>query len=138
MMVILAGSGTSGPNLSSDIGLNECLKKLENEYVYISDNYIPVVVDIGVFWQYNKWCYNPRNDLSHLKTSVSMWLGFWHTYKELCHNIWCYGLKSLFGPSLHHLWPNQSIMLKPKLGHLETYFTWFSLAYQNVKEMLSM
>jgi hypothetical protein len=65
-------------------------------------------------------------------------LGFWHTYKELALLTWKYGLKILFGPIFHQLHPDSKVFLKPKLGHLETFFTWIFLACNDndIKNML--
>ncbi len=123
-------------NLSSDIGFASSLKYLTNQYLNDSEQCLPVVVDIGIFWRYNKWCYNTNNDMSFFTSKMSVWLGFWHTYKELCLNIWGCGLRTLFAPLLHHLWPDQSVFFKPKLGILETYFTWCTLAYPSIREQL--
>ena len=75
--------------------------------------------------------YNPHNDCSLLINKFIPVLGFWHNYKELCLIIWKKGLQSFFGPLFHSLWPESSILFKPKLGHIEIFFTYISLAYDD-------
>ena len=60
---------------------------------------------------------------------MPMFLGMWHTYKEVCNLTWQYFLPYLFAPGIHAIHGDQSIMLKPKLAHIETYFIWFLKAF---------
>ena len=109
-------------NISSDQGLYEVLtflslKKQLNKYQII-------LVDVGIFWRYYKWIYN-RNNRIPGSISTCMVLGFWHSYKELATLIYRRSIRYLFGPILGKLFHNSTLLLKPKLGHLETYFNWF-------------
>jgi hypothetical protein len=108
-------------NTSSDIGLFKFLKTIHQNID--NESICPLVVDIKIYWRYYLWLYNKNNDLFYKNTFCVM-LGFWHTYKELALLTWKYGLKILFGPIFHKLHPDSKVFLKPKLGHLEIFFTW--------------
>ena len=60
---------------------------------------------------------------------MPMFLGMWHTYKEVCNLTWQYFLPYLFGPGLHSINADQTIMVKPKLAQIETYFIWLIKAF---------
>jgi hypothetical protein len=120
-------------NISSDKGLYDILQFL-NQKKNI-DKYQIILVDVGIFWRYYKWVYNPNNRIPGSR-STAVVLGFWHTYKELATLIYQRSIKYLFGPILGKLFSNSSILLKPKLGHIETYFNWFMLVFPLIKEKL--
>ena len=120
-------------NISSDNGLYQILLDLIDKRV--SNCYQTVLVDVGIFWRYYKWIYNPNIRIPS-SNAISVILGFWHTYKELCQIIFKNGIQFLFGPVLGQLFKNGSILLKPKLGILETIFNWLMLSYSKVKEKL--
>ena len=62
-------------------------------------------------------------------------LGNWHSYKELCMLVYQKHLRTLFGPILGQF-SQSTLLLKPKLGILETYFNWFMLVFRYEKEYL--
>ena len=122
-------------NTSSDSGLFNCFK-----YLYDTkdkETICPVVVDIKIFWRYYLWLYNKDNDL-YIKNDFCVLLGTWHTYKELNLLTWKFGLRILFGPVYHAIYPTSKIFFKPKLGHLETFFTWITIAFtkEDLREKL--
>jgi hypothetical protein len=43
--------------------------------------------------------------------------------------IWKSGLQIFFAPLSHSIWPDSSILIKPKLSHLEKFYTFLMLAY---------
>ena len=100
-----------------------------------SNRYQVIVVDVGIFWRYYKWIYNPIIRIPG-STTTSYILGFWHTYKELCQIIYSKSIKYFFGPIFGQLYSEANILLKPKLGVLEYYFTWLMLAYPFIKDKL--
>jgi hypothetical protein len=114
-------------NISSDEGLYKTLLYLFDKK--LNDSYQIILVDIGIFWRYYKWIYNPEIRIPASETT-SFILGFWHTYKELCQLIYQRSLTYLFGPLFGQLFINSPLLLKPKLGILETYFNWMMLIYQ--------
>jgi len=114
-------------NISSDEGLYKTLLYLFDKK--LNDSYQIILVDIGIFWRYYKWIYNPEIRIPASETT-SFILGFWHTYKELCQIIYQRSLTYLFGPLFGKLFINSPLLLKPKLGILETYFNWMMLIYQ--------
>src|ERR1700733_15054107 len=61
-------------------------------------------------------------------------LGFWHNYKELSQILWRSGIEYLFGPLSHLIWPDSSILVKPRLEHLEIFYTYMALCYDNILE----
>ena len=79
--------------------------------------------------------YNPNLRIPS-SNSISVVLGFWHTYKELCQIIYKNCIQFLFGPILGKLFQNGSLLIKPKLGITETIFNWFMLSYPNFKDKL--
>ena len=85
--------------------------------------------------RYYKWIYNQSIFIPGSSTTSYM-LGFWHTYKELCHGIYKQSLRFLFGPVIGELYLNNSLLFKPKLGTLECYFNWFMLCYPFIKKKL--
>jgi hypothetical protein len=115
-------------NISSDNGFFNCFKEILDKYCLL-ESITPLVVDINIYWRYSKWIYNPNNNCSQLSNHIIPILGFWHNYKQLCNCIWKYGIKYLFGPLFHSLWPSSSILLKPKLGHMEIFFTYLTHVY---------
>jgi len=98
------------------------------------DYYQVVVVDVGIFWRYYKWIYNPLIRIPS-SSSIMVFLGLWHPYKELCQIIYQKSIRFLFGPLLGQF-SDTTILYKPKLGILETYFTWFMIAYHYEKEYI--
>jgi hypothetical protein len=118
---------------ASDKGLFKCFKYVYDNLLSKTEEHIvkPIVVDINIYWRYYLWLYNKNNDLFYSK-NLCIVLGFWHTYKELSIVIWKSGLRTLFGPIYHEFYPQAKIFSKPKLGHLETFFTWITLAFKDV------
>ena len=51
----------------------------------------------------------------------------------LCQLLWKKGLRILFGPIYHKLYTNAKILEKPKLGHLETFFTWIFISCRDME-----
>jgi len=100
-----------------------------------SNQYQIILVDVGIFWRYYKWIYNPSIFIPG-SSSTSFMLGFWHTYKELCHGIYKQAIRFLFGPVIGELYPNNTLLFKPKLGTLECYFNWLMLIYPFIKKKL--
>jgi len=121
-------------NISSDEGLYQILQFLSSKK--LSDNYQIILVDVGIFWRYYKWIYNPIIRIPGSQTACVM-LGFWHTYKELCQLIYQKSISYLFGPVIGKLISNASLLWKPKLGILETYMNWMMLAYNSIFPILS-
>ena len=113
-------------NLSSDLGLYQMINFLNK--MKSSNRYQVIVVDVGIFWRYYKWIYNPVIRIPG-STTTSYILGFWHKYKELYQIIYSKSIKYFFGPIFGQLYSEANILLKPKLGVLEYYFTWLMLAY---------
>jgi hypothetical protein len=66
------------------------------------------------------------------KQRLGYFLGPWHNYKEASELLWKKYLSQIFAPGLHFLFPEKKVLKEPKLGHIETYLTWFLLAYQQV------
>ena len=80
-------------------------------------------MDVGIYWRYYKWIYNINNRIpSSNSNSTCMVLGFWHSYKELATLIYLKSIRYFFGLILGQLFKNSTLLLKPKLGHLEIYF----------------
>jgi hypothetical protein len=120
-------------NLSSDEGLYNIIIHLIE--IKIPNKYQIILVDVGIFWRYYKWLYNPSIRIpSSLSTSYI--LGFWHTYKELCQLIYQKSIRYFFGPIIGLLYKNSSLLFKPKLGILEYYFNLLMICYPLVKDKL--
>ena len=120
-------------NISSDQGLYDVLSELS--FKKNPNNYQIILVDVGIYWRYYKWLYNQNNHIPG-SNSTAVILGFWHTYKELATLIYRRSIKYLFGPVLGSLFKNSTLLLKPKIGHIETYFNWFMLLYPLIKDIL--
>lgn len=120
-------------NISSDEGFYDTINFLLTKRN--SKNYQVILVDVGIFWRYYKWIYNPEIRIPSSQ-STCYFLGFWHTYKELCQLIYQRCITYFFGPIFGKLLPNSPLLLKPKLGILETYFNWLMMFYPSIKEKL--
>ena len=120
-------------NISSDLGFKETIDHLIKNY-RIKNCITPIVVDINIYWRYYKWSYNPTNDNKLFNDNFIPVLGFWHNYKELSQILWRSGIEYLFGPLSHLIWPDSGILVKPRLEHLEIFYTYLALCYDKILE----
>ena len=65
---------------------------------------MPILVDVGIYWRLLKWIYNPNNYIIGIYNEYSVWLGFWHTYKELNTIIYRESLKFFYAPIFSKLY----------------------------------
>jgi hypothetical protein len=118
-------------NIGSDDGFKSILDHLSQNYTLSNNSIIPIIVDINIYWRFYKWTYNPRNISNTLSNTFIPILGFWHNYKEILQLIWKNSIQYLIAPLCHTLWPDSPILIKPKVGHAEIFFTYLTLAYTN-------
>ena len=121
-------------NSASDVGLYNIL-----EYIFKKKKegyYMPILVDVGIYWRLLKWIYNPFNYISGIFRQYSIWLGFWHTYKELSTIIYRESLKFLYSPIFSKMYSKSAILLKPKLTVIEKYNKFILSSYEKISNKL--
>ena len=102
-------------NIASDEGFYQVLQFLSK--IQNNQGYQIIVVDVGIFWRYYKWIYNPKI-LGYDRRMIL--LGNWHSYKELCLLIYQKHLRTLFGPILGQF--SQSTLLLNPIGYFRNLF----------------
>lgn len=118
-------------NIGSNDGFASVLKFIKENFLN-RGKYIVIKADINIFWRYYKFVLNPGTLMPDFKQKLAFFLGPWHNYKEASELLWKKYLSQIFAPGLHFLFPEKKVLKEPKLGHIETYLTWFLLAYQEV------
>ena len=80
--------------------------------------------------------YNRSNGLEFYQQNFVLTLGTWHPYKVAVENVFFAFLSTFLGPAYHALFPDHSILVKPKLTHLENLFSMLSRAYPHFRRQL--
>ena len=83
--------------------------------------------------------YSPHHLFAPEVTSKTVvWLEFFHPYKHACEIIWKspHFFPSFFAPLVHHLHPESTVSIKPKLKTIECYFVILRLIYPTIRESL--
>jgi len=113
--------GMSPLNIGSNDDMAKILKNARDSIP--DDQYLFIVSDQNIFYRFYKFLYNPNTRMTWFFKRCSIFLGFWHCYKQLYVLLWKKYWLTLWSPILKDI--QESVYISPKLGTLETYFTWF-------------
>lgn len=83
-----------------------------------------------------QYAYNRHNNFNWFRDSVALNLGYWHPYKCANEKLFRYLLPTFFGPAYHALFPAFSVLKKPRLTHLVSFFNFLSCAYPLIRNDL--
>ena len=92
--------------------------------------------DVAIFWQALRllYCYS---GMAPLRQDLFLALGLWHPYLYAHVAIWNEFRHTFLAPAFFLLFPNQTLMRRPRLSHSSTFFTWLRLAYPQIRALLS-
>ena len=129
-------------NVASSDGLITVLHRLQQlEGFGSSDHeragsYSLFHADVAIFWQALRmlYCYS---GMAPIRQDLFLALGFWHPYLYAHVAIWNEFHHTFLAPAFFLLFPNQTLMRRPRLSHSSTLFTWLRLAYPQIRALLS-
>lgn len=88
---------------------------------------------------YAQLCYDTSDGGKEFRTSTSVNLAYWHTYKHAALSVWDAFLPEVWGPLYHNLYPSSKLLRAAKgqplpmvLAHMQI----FRLAYAKFKDPL--
>ena len=129
-------------NVQSRIGLIDVLHRLQvlegfgNPDHRRFGSYSLLHADVAIFWHAVRllYCYT---GMAPLRQDLFLGLGFWHPYLYAHVAIWNEFRHTFLAPAFFLLFPNQTLLRRPRLSHSSTFFTWLRLAYPEIRPLLS-
>lgn len=69
--------------------------------------------------------------MANMKARVGVFLGVWHTYKQLNLMLWKRFMSTFLGPLFHVVCPDQLVFAKPALAQLAVTITMVRMTYND-------
>jgi hypothetical protein len=114
-------------NIASDIGLDTILSS-QIFPLMNSERYSVMKVDINIYTRLLKRLI-PIERYKFFSKRLVLFLGTWHIFKVAAEVLWRSYLNTFIGPSFHQLFPQATILKKPKLSHIIHFFCLLMLSY---------
>ena len=128
-------------NIASREGLLEALSRVQDIDGFGRPDtdrkrkYSILLADVAIYWQLFRTCYT-FTGLVPIRHDLFLVLGLWHTYQH-CHKlIWSEFRSHFLADSFFSLFPNESLLLAPKLLQSSTFFSYIRLSYSSWRPKL--
>lgn len=122
-------------NISCTSGLLKGLERVQRidgfgkEDSVRASSYSILLVDIAIYWQLFRILYS-FTGLAPIRQDLFMCLGLWHTYAHANRLIWTEFRSTFLAPAWFTLFPDETLLFKPKLLQSTTFFLYLSLSYK--------
>jgi hypothetical protein len=116
-------------NISSAHGLLASILKCQNIDGFglsgtLRDNqYSILLADIAIYWQLFRVLYS-YSGLAPMRHDLFSVLGLWHTYQHAHKLLWAEFRSNVITPAFFRLWPDQTLLMEPKLKQSATFLSW--------------
>ncbi len=125
------GLGLINQAIGSDAGLNNVIQSLYTSTMINLTKVKVVVSDCNIWFRILRLLHAKNSPAHGLRGYLQPCLGTWHLYKQTCLCLWRKYLHTVFGPMTHHVTPEATILLKPKLTVISEAFTRLMAVFQD-------
>jgi len=125
-------------NISGTEGLLTALKQCQEVDGFglaggTRDNQYSILMsDITIYWQLFRILHS-FTGLAPIRHDLFSVLGVWHTYQHAHRLLWSEFRSTFLASAFFTLWPNETLLLEPKLKQSSTFISWLRIAYARIR-----